>query len=112
MHATKIIFHRPHKFVEGGVAFTPAQIAAATYKVLVAAPNKAQVTYTVPASALAGAAPIVTVPFSSLGFQPVAGVTYSLSVVVDVDATESPVSPTISFTNSLTPAAVDSISVA
>jgi hypothetical protein len=114
MQATRVVFHRLHKFVEGGVAFTPAQIAAATYKVLVGSKLAAQQAYAVPAAVFAGLAPHapVTVPFNAIGFTPVPGVEYHVSVVVTVDNVDSPASTPIVFTNSLTPAAVDSVSVA
>jgi len=113
MQAKQVVFHRLHKFVEGGVAFTPAQIAAAQYKILIGSASAAQQEYAVPASALTSLAPTapVTVPFNAIGFAPVPGVTYHVSVVCVLDGISSPVSPTVTFTNSLTPAAVDTVSV-
>lgn len=113
MSASKITFHRLHKFKENGVAFTPAQIAAATYKVLVGSSGAAQQSYLVPASALAGLAPTapVTVSFSSIGFTPVPGVTYHVSVVAVLDGVVSDASPDVVFTNPLTPAGVEAVAV-
>lgn len=109
---SRVTFHRLHKFKENGVAFTPAQIAAAQYTVLVGSPG-GQKSYAVPAALLANLAPNVpvTVPFSSIGFVPVPGTTYHISVVVTLDGVTSDVSPEVSFTNSLTPAPVDTVSV-
>ncbi len=115
MNAKQISFVRPHRFVEGSTAFTPAQIAAAAYKVVVAADKAAQQSFEVPAALLTApastaGAPVV-VPFSAIGFTPVAGVKYVASVVVTLDGVDSAASAPVTFTNSLTPAVVDKVYV-
>lgn len=111
MHAKQVSFTRLHKFVENGVAFTPAQIAAASYSVAVASAGGGAHVYPIAASLLAGTAAQVTVPFSAFGFTPAPGVAYVIQVLVELDGVQSDASKPVTFTNSFTPAAVDSVAV-
>ena len=91
MHFTKVNFHRLHKFVENGAVFTPAQIAAATYKVLIASAAGGSQSYTVPPTLTAsGVDAQVAVTFAALGFTPVPGVTYTVQVMASLDGVDSP----------------------
>ena len=111
MRAKQITFNRPASFVENGVPLTPAQMAAANYVVSVASNSGGTRDYTVPAAFIAGESGPVTVPFAALGFAPVPGVQYYVQVLVEVDGVQSSASPAVTFTNSYTPAAPDSVSV-
>ena len=111
MHVKQITFNRLHKFAENGATFTPAQIAAASYLILVGSPNGGAHAYPVPANLIPVAPGPVTIPFSAVGFTPVAGIPYTIQVVVGVDGVESDASKAVTFTNSFTPVAVDSVSL-
>lgn len=113
MRASRVTFHRLHKFVENGAAFTSDQVLAAAYKVLVGSVSGGAQSYDVPPALFVGKAPTdaITVTFALLGFTPVSGVTYHVQVVATVDGVDSPASAEVTFTNSFTPSAPDAVSV-
>jgi hypothetical protein len=111
MRAKQITFTRLHKFAENGAAFTEPQIAAASYALVVGSAGGGSRAYSIPSSLIPVAPGPVTVPFSSVGFNPVPGIAYTVQVVVGLDGVESNASKPVSFTNSFTPAPVEAVSI-